>query len=106
MAGAKTMTEPYRSFHINGGVEPIPESLLGRITAWYATGSIDFRRADHSVTELTRFRLPGMKFEDENVAKRFGLELARLFVDAFYRDFVIQRYEIEKRRVHHERQSR
>ena len=100
------MTEPYRIFHINGEGDPFSEALLGRITAGYATGCIDFRRPDHSVTELTSFRLPGMKFEDENVAKRFGLELARLFVDGFYRDFVIERYEIEKRRVQHGRQSR
>jgi len=97
------MTEPYRSFHINGGVQPIPETLLGRVTAWYATGSIDFRRPDHSVTELTRFRLPQMKFDDQEVAERFGLELARLFVDSFYRDFVVERYEIEKRRIQEKR---
>src|SRR5687768_3105356 len=99
------MTERYRTFHINGGVEPFSEALLGRITAWYATGCIDFRRPDHSVVELSRFRFYCMKFDDENVAKRFGLELARLFVDAFYRDFVIERYEIEKRRIQ-ERRSR
>jgi hypothetical protein len=97
--GGKPMTEPYRTFHVNGGVQPNPETLLGRTTSWYATGSIEFRRRDHSVTELTRFRLPGMTFEEEEVAARFGLELARMFVDVFYRDFVIQRYEIEKRRT-------
>jgi hypothetical protein len=96
------MTEPYRTFHINGGVEPFSEALLGRITTWYATGCIDFRRPDHSVTELSRFRLYCLKFNDENVAKRFGLELARLFGG----DFVIERYESEKRRIQHGRQSR
>jgi hypothetical protein len=44
-----------------------------------------------------------MKFDDKAVAERFGLELARLFVDAFYRDFVIQRYETEKRRIKQKR---
>ena len=97
------MTEHYRTFHINSGVEPIPETLLGRVTAWYATGSVDFRRQDRSVVELARFRLKRMKFDDKDVAECFGLELARLFVDSFYRDFVIQRYEFEKRRVQEKR---
>ena len=100
------MTEPYRTFHINGGVEPIQETLLGRITAWHAKGSIEFRRRDHSVVELTRFRLPQMKFVEQEVARRFGLELARLFVDVFYRDFVMERYEAEKRRIQENRQCR
>ena len=50
---------------------------MGRTTGWYATGSIGYRRPDRSVVELTRFRFPGMKFDDEDVAKWFGLELAR-----------------------------
>jgi hypothetical protein len=37
-----------------------------------------------------------MKFGNEDIAKRFGLERARLFVGSFYRDSVIGRYEIEK----------
>jgi hypothetical protein len=43
------MNEPYRTFHISGGAEPLPETLLGRISDWCATGSIDYRRADRSV---------------------------------------------------------
>jgi hypothetical protein len=97
------MTEHYRSFQIDGGVQPIPETLLGRITNWYATGDIIYKRSDHSLVELARFRLACMKFDDKAVAERFGLELARLFVDAFYRDFVIQRYETEKRRIKQKR---
>lgn len=34
--------------------------------------------ADHSVTELSRFRLSGMKFDEREVAERFGLEIAHL----------------------------
>ena len=97
------MTEHYRTFQIDGGVQPIPETLLGRITSWYATGTILYKRSDHSLVELARFRLACMKFDDKDVAERFGLELARLFVDSFYRDLVIQRYETEKRRVQQNR---
>jgi len=37
-----------------------------------------------------------MKVDDQEVAEWFGLELARLFVDSRYRDFVVKRYESEK----------
>ena len=100
------MTEPYRTFQISSGSEPVLETLMGRTTGWYATGSIDYRRPDRSVVELTRFRFPGMKFDDEDVAKWFGLELARLIVDSCYRDLVMERYEIEKRRIQKRRQRR
>ena len=103
---AESMTEPYRTFHINGDIEPMSETLMGHITAWHAKGSIDFRRRDRSVVELARFRLPQMRFDEQEIALRFGLELARLFVDAFYRDFVIERYEIEKRRIQDKRRHR
>jgi hypothetical protein len=73
---AESMTESYRTFHINGDVEPISETLLGQITAWYAKGSIEFRRRDRSIVELTRFRLAQMKFDEQEIAMRFGLELA------------------------------
>jgi hypothetical protein len=49
--------------------------------------------------ELTRFRLPGFKVEDKEVAELFGLELGRLAIDGGYRDFVIECYESEKRRI-------
>jgi len=68
----------YRTFHIQGGAEPVPEALLGRTNQWCVTGSIFFVRANQSVIELTRFRLSSVKFEDERVASWFGLELARL----------------------------
>jgi hypothetical protein len=97
------MTEPYRTFHISGGGEPLPETLLGRISDWYATGSIDYQRRDRSVVELMRFRLACMRFDYEEVAEWFGLELARLIVDSCYRDVVIGRYETEKRRIQRKR---
>ena len=100
------MTEPYRTFHISGGAEPLPETLLGRISDWCATGSIDYRRADRSVVELMRFRLLCMKFADEKVAQWFGLELARLIVDSCYRDLVIERYDTEKRHIQTSRRYR
>jgi hypothetical protein len=56
-------------------------------------------RSRGSVVELTRFRLPIMRVDDKAVAAWFGLELARLFVDSDYRDFVIARYEDEKQFV-------
>ena len=97
------MTDSYRTFQISGGAEPVLETLLGRINGWYARGDIDYRRPDRSVVELTRFRFPCMKFDDEDVAKWFGLELARLIVDSCYRDLVIKRYEAEKRRIQQRR---
>ena len=54
--------------------KPIPETLLGRITRWYATGDISYKRADHSLVELARFRLACMKFDDKDIAECFGLE--------------------------------
>lgn len=99
------MTEPYRTFHISGGAEPLPETLLGRISDWCATGSIDYRRADRSVVELMRFRLLCMKFADEKVAQWFGL-VARLIVDSCYRDLVIEPYDTEKRHIQTSRRYR
>jgi hypothetical protein len=58
---AESMTESYRTFHISGDVEPMSETLMGHIMAWHAKGSIEFRRHDRSVVELTRFRLPQIK---------------------------------------------
>lgn len=100
------MTEPYRTFQISGGTEPIIETLLGHITGWHATGSITYIRSNRSVVELTRFRLSCMKFDGEGVAAWFGSELARLVVDSCYRDLVIERYEIEKRRIRRKRPHR
>jgi len=48
------------------------------------------------ITELMRFHLP-MKCDNKEVAKCFGLEIARLLFDSSFRDFQIARYESEKR---------
>jgi len=70
------MTQHYRTFQIDSGVQPILDRLLGRINRRYATGNILYKRSDHSLVELDRFRLACMKFDDKDVAERFGLELA------------------------------
>jgi hypothetical protein len=100
------MKGQYRGFNLYGSAEPVLERLLGRITQWSPTGSIDYSRRNGSLVELTRFRLPSMTIDDEAVAKRFGLELARLLVDSCYRDLVIARYETEKRHIDRDRMRR
>ena len=47
-----------------------------------------------------------MNCDDEEVAKCFGLEIARLLLDASFRDFQIARYESEKRMIMERRQRR
>jgi hypothetical protein len=100
---AGQMKERYRGFYLCGGAEPVLETLLGHITQWFPTGSIDYVRPRGSVVELARFRLPTMTVDDKVVATWFGLELARLFIDSSYRDFVIARYETEKQLVKRDR---
>lgn len=93
------MKEEHRGFQIYSGAEPVLETLLGRISRWCPRGTIDYARPDHSIVELTRFRLPCMTFDDTEIAERFGLELGRLLVDCEYRDLVIKRDESETRRM-------
>ena len=99
------MTERYRGFSICGGAEPLSEFLLGRISQWYPTGSIDYVRPARSLVELTRFQLRSMAFDEQEDAECFGLEIARLLllVDSSYREFSIARYETEKRLIKQER---
>ena len=40
-----------------------------------------------------------MNCDDEDVAKCFGLEIARLLLDASFRDSQVARYESEQRMV-------
>jgi hypothetical protein len=47
-----------------------------------------------------------MACDDEDVAKCFGLEIARLLLDTSYRDFAIARYESEKRMIRESRGPR
>ena len=49
-----------------------------------------------SLVELTRFRVSAFPLNDEATAERFGLEIARLLVDVYYRELVTERYETEK----------
>jgi hypothetical protein len=79
------------------------EALLGRVTQWYPTGSIDYLRRDHSLVELTRFRFTAMTFDEKVIAEWFGLGIARIVPDSSYREFAIARYPAENRLV---RQSR
>ena len=92
------MNEQYRGFNLYGDCESFSETLLGQVTQWKPTGCIAYLGHDGSITELTRFQFP-MPFDDEPVAKWFGLEIARILLDSSYRDFVIARYESQKRRV-------
>lgn len=77
----------YKIFLIRSGSEPLSETLLGRATQWYPTGTIFYVRPNQSVVELTRFRLSGIRFDDQRVAEWFGLELARLVIDSCYREW-------------------
>ena len=81
------MTERYRGFSICGGAAPLPEFLLGRISQWYPTGSIDYVRPARSVVAFTRFQLRSMTFDEQEDAGCFGLEIARPLVDSSYREF-------------------
>jgi len=71
---------------------------LGRVTQWKPTGCIAHKHRNGVITELTRFRFP-MNCDDEEVAKCFGLEIARLLLDTSFRDFQIARYHSEKRMI-------
>ena len=96
----------YRAFQIYSTPTPVLRELLGHITEWHPAGTIDYRRRDQSLVEITRFRLPSMTFDEREIAEHFGLELGRLLVDACYRDLVIARYESEKAYVQRSRSRR
>ena len=96
----------YRSFQIYSSPVPILRELLGHITQWHPAGTIDYRRRDQSLVELTRFRVPSMTFDEWEIAEHFGLELGRLLVDACYRDLVMARYKSEKAYVLRNRSRR
>ena len=50
----------HRAFQIYSTPVPVLRELLGRISEWHLAGSIDYRRRDRSLVELTRFRLPSI----------------------------------------------
>jgi hypothetical protein len=93
----------HKGFQIYSTPVPVLQELLGHITKWQPAGTIDYRRRDQTLVELTRFRLPSFELKDKDVAEWFGLELGRLLVDTGYRDLVIARYESEKARVQRSR---
>jgi hypothetical protein len=97
------MNEQHRGFNLYGGSDPITETLLGDVTKWKPTGSIAFNHSNGVITELARFRFP-MTIDDEDVAKCFGLEIARLLLDSSFGDFAKTRYEREKRMARDSRQ--
>ena len=95
MAFGIEKTSQHRGFNLYGGSDPITETLLGDVTKWKPTGSIAFKHSNGVITELTRFRFP-IDCDDEDVAKCFGLEIARLLLDSSFGDFAKARYESEK----------
>src|ERR1044072_8622149 len=92
------MDQEYRGFKLYGRCESVSGTLLGRVTQWKPTGCIAHKHRNGVISELTRFRFP-MNCDDEEVAKCFGLEIARLLLDTSFRDFEIARYESEKRMI-------
>ena len=91
-------TAQYCGFKLYGGCEPISETLPGNVTHWKPTGCIAFKHANGVISELTRFRFP-MNCDDKEVAKCFGLEIARLLLDSNFREFEIARHESEQRMI-------
>jgi hypothetical protein len=102
MAFGIEKTAQYRGFKLYGGHEPVCETLLGGVTGWKPTGCIAHKHRNGALTELTRFRFP-MNCDDEDVAKCFGLEIARLLLDASFGDFAKARYESQKRMINQSR---
>jgi hypothetical protein len=91
--------ETYRRFNLYGGTNPVATTLLATVTEWSPKGTIAYARPNGVIVELTRLQLKSMAFQDEEVARCFGLELARLVLNASYRDFAIARYESEKKYI-------
>ena len=55
-----------------------------------------YQRPDNSVVELTTLNVHNFVFEDHEVAKLIGLELARLLVDTCYPELLREREETER----------
>ena len=71
--------------------------LLGQVTQWYATATIDYVRRNGSLVQPTRVRLPGTTFQDGEIAEAFGLGLAWIIIGGCYRELVVLRAQAEKR---------
>lgn len=65
----------------------------GNVRKWKPAGYIAFKHRNGVNSELTRFP---MNCDDEEVAKCFGLEIARLLLDVSFSEFAKARYEGEK----------
>lgn len=71
--------------------------LLGRVTEWYATATIDYVRGNGSLVQLTRVRLPATTFDEEGMAEVFGLGLAWIIIGGCYQELAALRAQAEKR---------
>ena len=91
------MHRHYYGFEIYSRAEPAPGPLLGHVTEWYATATIDYVRRNGSLVQLTRVRLPGTTFQDEEVAEGFGRGLAWIIIGGCYRELSALRAQAEKR---------
>jgi hypothetical protein len=89
------MHRHYYGFEIYSRAEPAPGMLLGRVTQWYATATIDYVRRNGSLVQLTRVRLPGTGFDDEEIAEAFGLGLAWVVLGGCYRELSVLRAQAE-----------
>ena len=66
------------------------------MTEWCPSGAIDYPRPDRSLVELMRFRVPAFPLNDEETVECFGLEIARLLVDVYYRELRVERDAAEE----------
>ena len=90
------MHRRYYGFEIYSRAEPVPGTLLGRVTQWYAIATIDYVRPNGSLVQLTRVRLPDTTFQDEEIAEVFGLGLAWIIIGGCYRELAGLRARAEK----------
>ncbi len=86
------MMEQYKDLWISGHTTP------GYPGANNSTpgACVLYQRPDNSVVELTTLNVHNFVFEDHEVAKLIGLELARLLVDTCYPELLREREETER----------
>jgi len=96
------MNEQYRGFNLCGGCDPVSETLRGQVTKWKQPDALLTSIATDRLLSSCGFTFP-RNCDDENVAKCFGLEIARILLDSSFRDFAIARYESETRRIQESR---
>jgi hypothetical protein len=64
---------------------------------WTPAGAVLFQRLNGSVVELIRFNLESFELGDQGVAALFGLELARLVVDASQLELAAMQRDVDRR---------